>query len=220
MSLPPSADTSPSLAIEALQRLGIPFERVDHPAVYTTEEASRLVPPLPGAKAKNLFLRDAHGRQHFLVVVPYAKRADLSSLAKALGLRKLTFGSPEELQRLLGVTPGAVSVLGVVCDRDCAVRVVIDAAPWQEQSLQCHPPSAVRTAPQSQPVNHRCCRCWGSTRHISPSLQFTQVVIRDPTLYHPKVESPGFWSVTSGLQGRTVAPAAFPAAWRAAFRLR
>jgi len=150
MSLPPSADASPSLAIDALQRLGIRFERVDHPAVYTTEEAARLVPPLPGAKAKNLFLRDAHGRQHYLVVVPYAKRADLSQLARALGLRKLTFGSPEELQRLLGVTPGAVSVLGVVCDRDGAVRVVIDAALWQAESLQCHP--LVNTATLSVPL--------------------------------------------------------------------
>lgn len=150
MSLPPSTDASPSLAIDALQRLGIAFERVDHPPVYTTQEAARLVPPLPGAKAKNLFLRDAHGRQHYLVVVPYAKRADLSQLARALGLRKLTFGSPEELQRLLGVTPGAVSVLGVVCDRDGAVRVVIDAALWQAESLQCHP--LVNTATLSVPM--------------------------------------------------------------------
>lgn len=150
MSLPPSTDASPSLAIDALQRLGIAFERVDHPPVYTTQEAAHLVPPLPGAKAKNLFLRDAHGRQHYLVVVPYAKRADLSQLARALGLRKLTFGSPEELQRLLGVTPGAVSVLGVVCDRDGAVRVVIDAALWQAESLQCHP--LVNTATLSVPM--------------------------------------------------------------------
>jgi Ala-tRNA(Pro) deacylase len=147
-SSPP--DPEPSPATEALQRLGIAFERVDHPPVYTTEEASRLVPALPGAKAKNLFLRDAHGRQHFLVVVPYAKRADLSQLARALGLRKLTFGSPEELQRLLGVTPGAVSVLGVVCDRDCAVRVVIDEALWQAPALQCHP--LVNTATLSVPL--------------------------------------------------------------------
>jgi Ala-tRNA(Pro) deacylase len=150
MSLPASPDAEPSLAIDTLQRLGIRFERADHPAVYTTEEAARLVPPLPGAKAKNLFLRDAHGRQHFLVVVPYAKRADLSRLARALGLRKLTFGSPEELQRLLGVTPGAVSVLGVVCDRDCAVRVVIDAALWQAECLQCHP--LVNTATLAVPL--------------------------------------------------------------------
>lgn len=147
---PPTPAPDPGPAIEALQRLGIAFARVDHPPVYTTEEAARLVPALPGAKAKNLFLRDAHGRQHFLVVVPYAKRADLSRLAQALGLRKLTFGAPEELQRLLGVTPGAVSVLGVVCDQDCAVRVVIDEVLWSADALQCHP--LVNTATLSVPL--------------------------------------------------------------------
>jgi Ala-tRNA(Pro) deacylase len=153
MNLQPSGtpEHAPSRATDALHRLGIAYERVDHPPVYTTEEASRLVPPLPGAKAKNLFLRDAHGRQHFLVVVPYAKRADLSQLARALGLRKLTFGSPEELQRLLGVTPGAVSVLGVVCDRNCAVRVVIDEALWQAPALQCHPLVTTATLSVSLP---------------------------------------------------------------------
>jgi Ala-tRNA(Pro) deacylase len=145
------ADATASAAIDALTRLGIAFERVDHPPVFTTDEASRLVPMLPGAKAKNLFLRDAHGRQHFLVVVPYAKRADLSGLAKALGLRKLTFGAPEELQRLLGVTPGSVSVLGLVCDRECAVRLVVDEQLWQASALQCHP--LVNTATVSVPMD-------------------------------------------------------------------
>ena len=144
------APADPGAVTERLQRLGIAFERVDHAAVYTTEEASRLVPPLPGAKAKNLFLRDAHGPGHCLVVVPYEKRVDLSQLARALGLRKLTFGSPENLQRLLGVTPGAVSVLGVVCDDQCEVRVVIDEGLWQADALQCHP--LVNTATLSVPL--------------------------------------------------------------------
>ena len=60
-----------------LDRNGIDYRRCDHPAVYTVEEAARLVPPLPGAKTKNLFLRDKPGRRHFLVCVPAAKQVDL-----------------------------------------------------------------------------------------------------------------------------------------------
>ena len=57
----------------------IAYQRQDHPAVFTCEEALRLVPPLPGAKTKNLFLRDRKGRRHFLVVVGYEKAVDLKA---------------------------------------------------------------------------------------------------------------------------------------------
>ena len=52
-----------------LEENGITYERCDHPAVFTCEEADRLVPPMEGAKTKNLFLRDKKGRRHFLAVV-------------------------------------------------------------------------------------------------------------------------------------------------------
>ena len=52
-----------------LEGHGIPYERVDHPPVSTVEEAERLVPAMPGAHTKNLFLRDEKGRRHFLIVV-------------------------------------------------------------------------------------------------------------------------------------------------------
>ena len=59
---------------DLLARYDIEYERHNHPAVFTVEEAQRLVPELPGAKTKNLFLRDGKGRRHFLVVVPAQKR--------------------------------------------------------------------------------------------------------------------------------------------------
>ncbi len=59
----------------------IAYERHDHPAVYTVEEADRLVPDLPGAKTKNLFLRDDKGKRHFLVI----KKADIERFLEATG---------------------------------------------------------------------------------------------------------------------------------------
>jgi Ala-tRNA(Pro) deacylase len=117
----------------------IQFTRHDHPAVFTCEEALRLVPPLPAAKTKNLFLRDRHGRNHFLVVVGYEKRVDLKRLTGLLGVTKLGFASAERLQRHLGVEPGAVSILGVVNDVDQGVEVVMDEALWTADAFQCHP---------------------------------------------------------------------------------
>lgn len=117
----------------------IEFQRCDHPAVFTCAEAEALVPPMPGAKSKNLFLCDDKGRGHFLVVVPAEKQVDLKALSRTLGIKKLRFASAQRLERHLGLTPGAVTLLAVVNDPDHAVTVVIDAAIWAAEALLCHP---------------------------------------------------------------------------------
>ena len=122
-----------------LDRLGVPYERHDHAAVFTVEEALEHVPVLPGGKLKNLFLCDRKGKRDFLVVVGFEKRVNLKALAAALEVPGLRFASPERLQERLGLEPGAVSILGVVNDRDGKVEVVIDRAVWQCDPLQCHP---------------------------------------------------------------------------------
>jgi Ala-tRNA(Pro) deacylase len=117
----------------------IEYQRQDHPAVFTCEEALRLVPPLPGAKTKNLFLRDRKGRRHFLVVVGYEKAVDLKSLTALLGVSKLGFASAERLQRYLGVEPGSVSMLGVLNDLNGEVELIVDRELWEAKAFQCHP---------------------------------------------------------------------------------
>jgi Ala-tRNA(Pro) deacylase len=124
---------------EFLTRHDIAYQRQDHPAVFTCEEALRLVPPLPGAKTKNLFLRDRKGRRHFLVVVGYEKAVDLKALTKVLGVSKLGFASAERLQRYLGVDPGAVSMLGVLNDTQAEVELIVDRELWKAEAFQCHP---------------------------------------------------------------------------------
>jgi Ala-tRNA(Pro) deacylase len=117
----------------------IRFQRCDHPPVYTCAEAEALVPPMPGAKSKNLFLCDDKGRQHFLVVVAADKQVDLKTLAQTLEIKKLRFASPKRLERHLQLTPGAVTLLAVVNDPDHAVTVVVDAEIWDGDALLCHP---------------------------------------------------------------------------------
>ena len=87
----------------------IEYKRHDHPAVFTVADVERLVPPLPAAKTKNLFLRDKKGKRHFLVVVPAQKRVDIKALGAAIGAGRLSFGSPARLKRYLGVDPGSTS---------------------------------------------------------------------------------------------------------------
>jgi Ala-tRNA(Pro) deacylase len=117
----------------------IEYERHDHPAVYTVEEAERLVPPLPGAKSKNLFLRDKKGLHHFLVVVEAQKRIDIKALTAVIGSGRLSFGSAQRLEKYLGVEPGAVTLLAIFNDPDHEVDVFIDRALWESDAFNFHP---------------------------------------------------------------------------------
>ena len=110
--------------IEAfLREHGIDAARHEHPPVMTVEESDRLVPRLPGAKTKNLFLRDKKGARHFLVTVPHDLAVDLNALGSALGAGRLGFASPERLAKHLGITPGSVSLLALVNDAATRGRV-------------------------------------------------------------------------------------------------
>jgi Ala-tRNA(Pro) deacylase len=122
-----------------LREHGIAAARHEHPPVMTVEESLRLVPPLPGAKTKNLFLRDKKGKRHFLVTVRHDLAVDLSALESALGVRGLGFGSPERLSKYLGVTPGSVSLLALVNDKSVAVEFVMDRKLWDAPAVHAHP---------------------------------------------------------------------------------
>jgi Ala-tRNA(Pro) deacylase len=122
-----------------LREHGIAAQRHAHPPVMTVEESERLVPKLPGAKTKNLFLRDKKGARHFLATVPHDLPVDLNALGSALAAGRLGFASPERLARHLGVTPGSVSLLALVNDAAGAVEFVIDRALWDAPAVQAHP---------------------------------------------------------------------------------
>ena len=117
----------------------IAAQRIEHPAVMTVEESERLVPPMPGAKTKNLFLRDKKGLRHFLVTVAANRAVDLNALGAVLRAGRLGFASPERLEKHLGIKPGAVSLLALINDGDGAVEFVIDRDLWEASAIQAHP---------------------------------------------------------------------------------
>ncbi len=118
----------------------IPYQRFDHPAVFTCDEAARDVPAeADGVQTKNLFLRDRKGHRHWLVITSCERTVDLAALAPVIGADRLNLASPERLLAHLGLTPGAVTVFGVVHDPDHAVQVVIDRVVWEAARWRCHP---------------------------------------------------------------------------------
>jgi len=125
--------------LEALDGLGIPYVRHEHPAVATVEEAEKHWGGLEGAHCKNLFLRNYKGNRHYLVIAPVTRGIDLKRLNAALGEDRLSFASPERLRRWLGLEPGSVSPFGLVNDETRHVRVVCDEALRTSQALGFHP---------------------------------------------------------------------------------
>lgn len=121
-----------------LDQNNINYQRFDHPAVFTCEDADKLDLNMPGVSIKNLFLRDKNEKRHFLVVISTDKKADLKALSKLINISKLSFGSPESLKQHLGVEPGSVTLLGLINDPNNKIEVFIDQA-LQDQALQCHP---------------------------------------------------------------------------------
>ncbi|MBM2886843.1 prolyl-tRNA synthetase associated domain-containing protein [Chromobacterium amazonense] len=128
----------------------IRYQRFEHPPVYTCEEAARVIPELPGAECKNLFLCDAKGRSHFLVAVPAEAGVDIKALGDMLGVKGLRFASPERLKKYLGLEPGSVTLLAAVNDGNQHVAIVVDEALWAADAILCHP--LVNTATLSVPV--------------------------------------------------------------------
>jgi Ala-tRNA(Pro) deacylase len=159
-----TAEAAGMLAL--LDQHGIAYTHHAHPAVFTVEESLRLVPELPGAKTKNLFLRDRKGARHVLVVVPHDLRVNLDALSAALGMSGLSFASPERLLKHLGITPGAVSLLALVNDREHRVELVIDSGVWNADAIQCHPLDNAATLVIPREVMRRFVEVTGHTAGV------------------------------------------------------
>lgn len=124
---------------EFLDKKGISYEKLEHEAVYTMEDMEKAGITEKGTVCKNLFLRDAKGKNHFLVTVPEGKQVDLRSLSEKIGSTKLSFASAERLAKYLGVEQGCVSPLGILNDESKSVTVVFDEALKKDNAVGIHP---------------------------------------------------------------------------------
>ena len=123
---------------DALDKLGIKYEVVEHEPVHTMEDMDRLGLPEKGTLCKNLFLRDAKGKRHFLITCDENAKVDLKSLGRQLGAGNLSFASEERLEKYLGLKQGSVSPFGLMNDTDHAVEFFIDknlSKPTQDKTI-------------------------------------------------------------------------------------
>lgn len=117
---------------------GIAVTTYHHHAVFTVAEGKEVKQHLTGAHTKNLFLKDKKGAL-FLVVACDDTQIDLKYLSRRLNAGRFSFGKPELLQEVLGVTPGSVTPFGLLCDTARRVQPVFDARMMEYNHMNFHP---------------------------------------------------------------------------------
>jgi Ala-tRNA(Pro) deacylase len=130
--------TNEAQLLAALDALGIAWSCEEHEAVFTVEASTQLHAAIPGLHTKNLFLKDSGG-QFWVVSAPHDAAIDLKALPAAIGSKKVSFGKAEDMERLIGVSPGSVTPLAAISDTACAVRFVIDQRLADAERVNVHP---------------------------------------------------------------------------------
>jgi Ala-tRNA(Pro) deacylase len=130
--------TTPAQLFAFFDSLNILHSTVEHPPLFTVEDGRDWHDKIPGLHCKNLFIKDKKGHI-WLVVMPGDKRADLNHVEKALGAPRFSFGKPELLLEVLGMTPGSVTPFALMNDTQKRVTVVLDQDMLQSEYVNFHP---------------------------------------------------------------------------------
>ena len=124
---------------DLLDRLQVPFVRIDHEAIFTMEGIREIETLLDAPVCKNLFLCNRQQTRFYLVMLPGNKNLQTRVLADQLGIPRPTFADEAHMKAFLDLYPGSVSVLGLMNDTENRVQLIVDRAVLQSPRLACHP---------------------------------------------------------------------------------
>lgn len=125
---------------DLLDKLGIAYERVDHEAAETMEACKAIDEILyPAVICKNLFLCNSQKTKFYLLLIKDDKKFKTKEISHQINSPRLSFATPEYMEKFLDITPGSVSVLGLMNDKDNQVRLLVDEDVLKSEYLGCHP---------------------------------------------------------------------------------
>ena len=124
---------------DLLDSLGISYERVDHEAAMTMEVCAAIDEVLEATICKNLLLCNRQGTAFYLLMLPGNKVFKTSVLSKQIGSSRLSFASAEAMAEFLDITPGSVSVMGLMNDHENRVQLLMDQDVLKGEYIGCHP---------------------------------------------------------------------------------
>ena len=143
-----------------------------HPAVFTVSEAKIHSAHILGSHCKNLVLKNKRSGQLYLVTIPYDKSLDLKQFRKMISAPKVRFADEHDLLDVLGLTPGAVSPLGLINDRENQVIFWIDETIWNAELICCHPNINSETLQIPRADFHRVINSTGNNFAIKNDLPY------------------------------------------------
>ena len=111
------------------------YEAKEHPAVFNMEELSTIDIPYPECASKNLFVRDDKKRNYYLITIKGDKKVNLKEFKNKYGLRTLSFASENDLKEILDLTPGSVTSLGLLNDKECMVELYLDKDFFEDEHI-------------------------------------------------------------------------------------
>lgn len=124
---------------DLLDSLQIPYLRIDHEALPTIEACRDVDTRLNTHVCKNLFLCNTQKTAFYLLMMPGEKKFQTKLVSRQLGVARLSFAPEEYMEQLLDLSPGSVSVLGLMNDKDSQVHLLIDEDLLKEEYIGCHP---------------------------------------------------------------------------------
>ena len=124
---------------DLLDTLGVSYERVDHQAAMTMEDCKEVDEILESMVCKNLFLCNRQETAFYLLMIPDTKVFHTKDLSAQIGSARLSFAKPEYMEKFLDITPGSVSVLGLMNDKEHQVKLLIDEEVLDSEYFGCHP---------------------------------------------------------------------------------
>ena len=122
-----------------LDKLGIEYQRIDHEAAFTMEVCEEIDKTLGATICKNLFLCNRQKTDFYLLMIPGDKTFKTKELSHQIGSARLSFASPQDMEKYLDITPGSVSIMGLMNDKDNKVQLLIDEDLLEHPYLGCHP---------------------------------------------------------------------------------
>ena len=124
---------------DLLDGLGIEYTRIDHEAAMTMEVCAEIDRVLDATICKNLFLCNRQETAFYLLMIPGDKPFKTKDISAQIGSSRLSFASAENMEKYLDITPGSVSVLGLMNDKENAVHLLIDEDVLAGEYVGCHP---------------------------------------------------------------------------------
>ncbi len=133
------------MVYEALEKMKIPYDVVEHPPAFTTQEADAYIEGKEGVRSKTLFLCNKKKTAYYLIIMDDAKRLDMKKLGEIIGEKTVSFCSAERLMEKMGLEAGVVSLFGLLNNKERDIRIYLDREILSEKYISFHPNNNTKT---------------------------------------------------------------------------